>query len=387
MRNPRGSVTVSSMRGNLRLRLPRGLWSDKKQAYLYLGLADSPQNHKKAEITARQIELDILSGHFDPTLKKYQSVIYEPLKPELEELSNSITFAEIYQKYINTKKDKSATTWKGTYTNTLNHLNSCPYQLPSQAMDLKDWMISNKTLDACRRVLMQLNAACNWAVERDLIEVNPFFGKSKLKIRKSKTKIHPFSTDEKRVILSAFEESEKFNYLLPLIQFFFLTGCRTSEAIGLRWKNIKADCSSISFEEVVIIAKGGAQRKQGTKQSPQRDFPCNRQLQNLLVSIRPPKAIANSSVFVRPDGTPITHQDLRTAWYGKGQELGIVRQLAADGAIDGYRPQYNTRHTMISACLDAGISPIQIAQWVGNSAEIIFRNYAGIINKASVPEF
>ena len=90
---------------------------------------------------------------------------------------------------------------------------------------------------------------------------------------------------------------------------------------------------------------------------------------------------------MRPDGSPITHQDLRTAWYGKGNTLGIVRQLAADGAIDGYRPQYNTRHTMISACLEAGISPVQIAQWVGNSAEIIFRNYAGLINKISVPEF
>lgn len=387
MKNSRGSVTVSSVRGNLRLRLPRGLWSDKKQVYLSLGLADNLQNRKAAEIKARQIELDILSGHFDPTLNKYQSATYEPLKSELEKLKNSITFAEIYQKYINTKKDKSATTWKGTYINTLNHLNSCPYQLPSQAMDLKDWMIANKTLDGCRRVLMQLNAACNWAVERNLIEVNPFFGKSKIKIKKSKAKIHPFSTNEKLAILAAFEKSEKFNYLLPLIKFFFLTGCRTSEAIGLRWKNIKADCSSISFEEVMILGKGGAQRRQGTKQSPQRDFPCNRQLQDLLLSFRPSQVIANTSVFVRPDNTPISHQDLRTAWYGKGRELGIVRQLAAHGAIDGYRPQYNTRHTMISACLEAGISPIQIAQWVGNSAEIIFRNYAGIINKISVPEF
>lgn len=387
MKSSRGSVTVSSVRGNLRLRLPRGLWNDKKQVYLPLGLTDNPQNYKKAEITARQIELDILSGHFDPTLKKYQPVAYESPKPELEEQKNNITFTEIYQKYIDTKKDKSATTWKGTYINTLNHLNGCPYQFPSQAMDLKDWMITHKTLDACRRILMQLNAACNWAAERDLIKINPFLGKSKIKSKKSKAKIHPFSTDEKQTILAAFEESDKFSYLLPLIKFFFLTGCRTSEAIGLRWKNVKADCSSISFEEVIILAKGGAQRKQGTKQSPQRDFPCNAQLRALLLSIKPTKAIANSSVFVRPDGTPITHQDLRTAWYGKGQELGIVRQLAVDGAIDGYRPQYNTRHTMISACLEAGISPIQIAQWVGNSTEIIFRNYAGMINKTLPPEF
>lgn len=387
MKSSRGSVTVSSVRGNLRLRLPRGLWNDKKQVYLSLGLADNPQNRKAAEIKAKQIELDILSGYFDLTLKKYQPTTYEVLKPKLEEEQDNITFAEIYQKYINTKKDKSATTWKGTYINTLNHLNSCPYQFPNQAMDLKDWMIANKTLDACKRILMQLNAACNWATERDLIKANPFFGKSKIKIRKSKSKIHPFSTEEKQAILTAFEKSDKFSYLLPLIKFFFLTGCRTSEAIGLRWKNIKANCISISFEEVMILGKGGAQRRQGTKQAPQRDFPCNRQLQDLLMSIRPVRPVGSAAVFLRADGLPATHQDLRTAWYGKGQELGIVRQLAANGAIDGYRPQYNTRHSMISACLEAGISPMQIAQWVGNSAEIIFKNYAGIINKTSVPEF
>ncbi len=387
MKNSRGSVTVSSARGNLRLRLPRGLWADRKQVYLFLGLADNPQNRKAAEIKAKQIELDILSGHFDSTLKKYQSITYETLKSELEEQKNSITFVEIYQKYINTKKDKSATTWKGTYINTLNHLNGCPYRFPSEAMSLKDWIIANKTLDACKRILMQLNAACNWAVERDLLKTNPFLGKSKIKIKKSKPKIHPFSTDEKQTILAAFEKSSKFDYLLPLIKFFFLTGCRTSEAIGLRWKNVKADCSSISFEEVMILGKGGAQRKQGTKQSSQRGFPCNRQLKDLLLSLKPEKAIANVSVFVRSDGSQTTHQDLRTAWYGKGKILGIVRQLAADGKIESYRPQYNTRHTMISQCLDAGIPPTQIAEWVGNSAEIIFRNYAGIINKSSVPEF
>ena len=136
-----------------------------------------------------------------------------------------------------------------------------------------------------------------------------------------------------------------------------------------------------------MLGAGGAQRKQGTKQAAQRDFPCNRQLHDLLLSIKLQSAITNSSVFLRPDGLPTSHQDLRIAWYGKGNTLGIVRQLAVDGAIDGYRPQYNTRHTMISACLEAGISPVQIAQWVGNSAEIIFRNYAGLINKISVPEF
>ena len=299
MKSPRGSVTVTSVRGNLRLRLPRSLWGDGRQVYLSLGLADNPQNRKAAEIKAKQIELDILSGYFDPTLKKYQFT-HETPKSKPEE-HPKITFVEIYQKYINTKKDKSATTWKGTYINTLNHLNDCPYQFLGEAMKLRDWMIEKKTLDACHRILMQLNAACNWAVERDLIEANPFFGKSKIKIKKSKPKIHPFYCDEKQKILTAFEESNKFNYLLPLIKFFFLTGCRTSEAIALQWKHIKADCSAISFEETIVLAVGGAQRKKGTKQSPQRTFPCNRQLRQLLQSLKPEGAIASASVFLRPD--------------------------------------------------------------------------------------
>jgi integrase len=351
---------------------------------LPLGLADNPENRKAAEIKAKQIELDILAGHFDVSLKKYRPTIHEI--PNLN--SDNITFASIYQNYIDSKKNMvSSTTWKSTYLNTINHINSCPYKFLGEALKLKDWLLINRTTDASRRVLMQLNAACNWAVERQFIASNPFLGKTKIKVKKTKPKINPFSRNEKAAILDAFAESDKFAYLTPLIKFFFLTGCRTSEAIGLRWKNIKADCSSISFEEVIILGKGGAQRKQGTKQSPQRDFPCNRQLRELLVLIKPESTITNSSVFVRPDGSPISHADLRTAWYGKGSALGIVRQLAADGAIDDYRPQYNTRHTMISACLEAGISPVQIAQWVGNSAEIIFKNYAGIINKVSVPEF
>ena len=137
-----------------------------------------------------------------------------------------------------------------------------------------------------------------------------------------------------------------------------------------------------------FLAQGGATRKQGSKQSAGRDFPCNSQLEALLLSIKPDNGpLPDKAVFTRPDGSPISRGDLRTAWYGKGKNEGVVKQLAICGAIEAYRPQYNTRHTMISQCLEAGVAPTQIAKWVGNSAEIIFRNYAGIINKSSVPEF
>lgn len=382
MKKSKNSIKIV-VRGSsqmLSLNLPKSYCG--RRTSIALNISNNPENWMFAEFKAKQIEMDYVTGHFDSSLIKYKPVATFVVK------KSEVNFLEIYQNYIDSKKKLiSPTTWKGTYINTLNHLNSCPYKTLDKALEFKDWILANKTLDAAKRILMQINAACTWAIERRLIEFNPFAGKTKIKTKKSKPKIHPFSVNEKRSILVAFEEFQKFSYLLPLIKFFFLTGCRTSEAIGLQWKHVKADCTVISFEEVMILAQGGAQRKQGTKQSPQRDFPCNAQLRELLLSIRPSKPIGTASVFLRLDGSPITHQNLRTAWYGKGKELGIVKQLAADGGIDGYRPQYNTRHTFISQCLEAGIPPLQISKWVGNSPEIIFRNYAGIISKLEVPEF
>lgn len=345
-----------------------------------LGIPNNSETWKFAELKAKQMEVDFLGGYFDASLAKYINVAQSPLL--------AITIPEIYLEYINYRKNQvSPSTWKCTYQNTLNHLIACPYKLLSESLKLKDWAIQNRTLDTAKRILVQINAACEWALERSIISNNPFKGKIKIKSKKSKPKIHPFSLDEKNKIIRGFEQSEKFADLLPIIKFFFLTGCRTGEALALQWKHIKGDRSTIRFEEVIVLGEGGASRKIGTKQSAGRDFPCNEQLKNLLLSIRSDKRQGTQAVFTRTDGSPISHQDLRTAWYGRTKALGIVKQLADDGLIENYRPQYNTRHTMISQCLEAGIAPTQIAEWVGNSAEIIFCNYAGIVNKASVPEF
>ncbi len=43
-----------------------------KRYYLSTGFTDTVANRKLAEMKARQIELDILSGNFDPTLAKYK---------------------------------------------------------------------------------------------------------------------------------------------------------------------------------------------------------------------------------------------------------------------------------------------------------------------------
>lgn len=375
----KNSVLISLIRGKLRLQLPRTIWKDKKQKYLYLRLLDTPENRKVAEIKAKQIELDILSGNFDPTLAKYANPTYEISAKQQEP-----TLAEIYRKYIASKdKITSPSTQKGYLVNIRN-LERSLFTLPSQAIQFKDWAVQALPLDTAKRLLMQINAACNWAVQRAILDKNPF-SKLDIKIKKSKSKkkIHPFTIAEEQAIIAGFENSGSYSDLGIIVKFLFLTGCRTSEALGLLWSHVS---NEINFKETVVTGKGGTYRNDKTK-STERYFPCNAQLKNLLVSIRPANCRPEHSVFVRADNTPITYCELRNAWYGKGDRLGIVRQLAADRKIEAYRIQYNTRHTFITRCLEAGISPTQVAAWVGNSPAMIYQHYAGIINKASVPEF
>lgn len=64
----KGTVVVQVCKERLRL-----CWSFLgTRYYLSIGLPNSKVNRLVAEQKARQIELDIASGHFDPTLKKYK---------------------------------------------------------------------------------------------------------------------------------------------------------------------------------------------------------------------------------------------------------------------------------------------------------------------------
>ncbi len=64
---------------------------------------------------------------------------------------------------------------------------------------------------------------------------------------------------------------------------------------------------------------------------------------------------------------------------------GIVSKLVREGLVERYRPQYQTRHTFITICVEDGKSPAQVAKWVGNSAEIIMRHYCGTLKQVQVP--
>ncbi|MBW4453063.1 MAG: DUF3596 domain-containing protein [Nostoc indistinguendum CM1-VF10] len=111
---------------------------------------------------------------------------------------------------------------------------------------------------------------------------------------------------------------------------------------------------------------------------------------SLLLSIRPTNPSSDSLVFTSPTGLPVHNSEFTNkVWKGRkdGQKVyrGIVTTLVDEGKVQRYRCLYNTRHTFISQCIEAGVPIPQIASWVGNSPEIIMRHYAGCVSSLEVP--
>lgn len=67
-RKPTGSIRIESVAGRLRLRFSY----DRKRHVIALGLSDTPTNRAIAETRAREIELQILLGSYNPAPARQQ---------------------------------------------------------------------------------------------------------------------------------------------------------------------------------------------------------------------------------------------------------------------------------------------------------------------------
>jgi integrase len=357
----KGTVGVESNNGRLRLRLPRQVYGGR-QKFLYLGLADSKDNRRLAQAKAAQIESDIILERFDQTLQKY-----EPFAPRQKESGEQL--CDLWRKYTLFKSKTLAPSSLRDFKKVENHIQKLPAQSLERSKVITNYLLDNLSPDTARRVIMQLNACCEWAVEREIIPVNPFKGTRSHKVLNGRS-INPFTVEERDLIIECFEKEPYHQAYAAFVKFLFLTGCRTSEAVGLQWQHLDPSLSLISFQEAVVEGQRGA-----TKNRKIRKFPINQTLKNLLGSIQPPRAEPKKSVFSDSLGGLIRPNNfLRRHWQPVVKSLPIP-----------YRPQYNTRHTFVTLCLEEQVPISQVAAWVGNSPKIILQHYAGL-TRSEVPE-
>lgn len=388
-KSAKGTVGIESFQGRLRLHLPRA-WYGGRNKYLSLGLDDTPENRVLAETKATQIAVDYKLGQFDPTLDRYRPRTHL-IPVATQESVVQMTLSELWGKYVDFKTPTvSPSTARSVFQPVTRKLAKVPKNLSlDDGVAIRDWLLKTTSPDSSRRILMHLNAAMKWAKKSGLIEFNSFDGLyNQIKLSKSQQsgefEVHPFTRDERDAIIAAFENDQfvpkstrrdavHSNYA-PYVKFLFYTGCRPSEVIGLRWKHIKDD--RILLQQSIVTGTNGRLEKTGLKTQDFRYFPINSQLRAILESIKPENANPEDLVFPAPKGGYINTQNFAIRVWPKVLEgLGIP-----------YRRPYQTRHTFITLCLENGIDAKDVAKWVGNSPEIIYKHYAGAKTELDVPE-
>ena len=371
-KSSKGSVGVESFQGRLRLRLPRELF-DGKQRYLTLGLPNTALNQKMAEAKAKLIESDIALERFDYTLAKYgKQSSKAQLKVAKATEVRSLTTAQLWEQYFNSKRSSLKPKTVEKYEN-FSKLFAKLGDLPiNDSLEVKKQLERITTTSRTKDALMYLSAACKWGMKHEIVNADPFSGMSQEMPRhRYMTDPTPnaFTKEERDCIIAAFRNDTRkgMNYrpYAPFVEFLFLSGCRPSEAVGLRWKHVSEDFGTVSFEGSLVQIGNKRVESEGSKNNRTRKIAVSCMLQALLKSLKPQDASLNDLVFPSPNGDSISYRNFsRRAW------SAIVNPIKP-----GTTP-YCCRDTFITLQLLKGTPSAIIAKWCDTSTQMIDKNYA-----------
>lgn len=369
----KGKVKIETDKGWLRVRFSH---LGKRHAFA-LGLPDNKTNKAAAQSTATRIELDILSGNFDPTLAKYKpEKVVEAHKQDRE------TVTALYKRWMAHKAKEVAPKTMEKFRATLAYLFQHFDGKPVEFLGEKDaeafihWQRNtvlttqgkNLSMVQVKRRVEELEACWRWANA----ESNPWeILASRIRIP-PKQAPKPFTKSEMLAIIQGFRDSPYYNHYAPYVQFVFATGCRTGEAIALKWKHLNDDCSAAWIGE--SLSRGV---RKATKSNRARNIDLPQSAVDLLMTIRPSPFNPEASVFTSPTGLAMDdHNFTQRAWKAVLKESGVE-----------YRKPYTTRSTLISHALEQGMNPVTVAQLTGHDVETLYSNYSGNVNsRPRLPE-
>jgi integrase len=375
VKNAKGSVSIETFQGRLRLRLPRQLF-DGKQKYLTLGLPDTVVNRRLAEAKVMLLESDIKLERFDLTLARYggkQAPIVLPLEADDSEPAvSSLSLLELWTQYFGDKKPSLKTKTIEKYdhlTRLFEKVGDVPL---GDALAIKQKLVLVTTQSRTKDALMYLSSACKWGMQHGLVTYNPFVGMSSA-MPKHRYMVDPqpnaFTEEERDQIIQNFQTDQRkgmsYRCYAPFVEFLFLSGCRPSEAVGLCWKHIDPDFKWVSFDSSLVQVGNQRVREVGSKNNRTRKVSVSKRLQTLLAQIKPQAVTPDSLVFPSADGDSINYRNFaRRAW------KAIVDPIKPDTT------PYCCRDTFITIQLLKGVSSAVIAQWCDTSTHMIDRNYA-----------
>jgi integrase len=406
-----GKVNVGIDGNMLRLQFPskvsQAIWG-KPQKYKSLGLFNTPENRRKAEDIALIAQMDLLQDNLDVTLEKYNPFLLEKtiekVKPDLPGV------LELCEKHyeVKVKPTVEAGTQK-VYKAFLSAMKECAnYDIIKDAVKIRDSIRKVRTAPQTKRILSFIYQTVQWAKRNELIPKNvenPYkelkedvVGKTnyqkpkhirELSGEENDSDYRGYSSHEAIAVLEKFSCREERQVVYKnFVEFLFLTGCRTSEAIGLRWEDINEDCSQINFcHSFCVTSKKLKGLKTAKHGNLSRKFPCGENLKGLLLNLHNSQAenLSPKNFIFSLNGSPINYENFYRAWSGRSDgNPGVIGDLMKRGKVKMYLKPYSTRHSFITWQLKAGVTPENVAKLVGNSPEMIYEYYVSADDDAKV---
>jgi integrase len=445
------TVKVQSDNGTLRLQFStkyNPIFGGKRK-HQGLGLKDTPENWQKAIAIAWRIEGDLQHPDwqqlFDPSFAKYglktKYATELKLAAPIPEPEPEMTVGEMWEDYLEWKRPQLQPTtfellYKRSFTNPIKGKN---YNRKNGTYLTVDNSLWDESLNGEIRERLSEFVCCT-ATKRSLVSalseaftrlqslgktkltVNPFVivgGVVESKTDKYKSTVsntgevlrwwdtednetdleekdrRAFTKEERDVIIKAFYEADKpaTRHVAPLVEFLFLTGCRSGEAFALEWKDVflGRDKNYIRFSKSY---NGRLKNTQVTKTGETRLFKIYPKLNKLLLRIKPENAKPTDLVFTQVNGKQWYIGQLAKLWntyqLKHSSKIytypGVVTQLADSGAISCYLSPYHTRHTFITLMAHAGTDLLLLATSCGNSVDVIQRHYLGVNTEANFPD-
>lgn len=384
--SPRGFASLQAVRSSstgtlkLRIRLPKTLFEGKSR-FLYLRLDDTPTNRVYAERRLSAINTDILNDCFDLTLEKYKPQASKKNHQERVRALNLPTISILFREYVGCHQKKlSPNTYLKNHLYWLKRIEQSPPETlivsEEGSFKLLEYLSSNFSDDANRRLFNQLDACCNWAIKSGRLKTSNPYGSIKEAIPKSRKKRRVtsfFSKQEIQTILRAFAQHSRYSHYENYVAFLFATGARPSEIVCLNWSDV--DGQFVYFTKRAIESTDGWIIQEGLKSENKRKFPINNLVQSILDKQKGQK-LEGDLIFPSFKGKMIDFACFRkTAWKRILKELGME-----------YRKPYASRASFITHSLEY-LDPKDVGRICGNLPETIYKHYAGSdIDSLRIPD-
>jgi len=211
-------------------------------------------------------------------------------------------------------------------------------ELPGRAAD----KLSNKRING---ILAPLTQILNEAAERYGF-ASPVVKLKRLKTRKSD--VDPFSLNQVQKILATVRLDWREYFTVR-----FLTGMRTGEAHGLKWKYVDFEHRLILIRETFVLGEDDETKTEGSMRDIQVSQPVFEALKRQFEAT----GKLSAYVFCNREGLPVDNKNFSDrVWYPLLRHLGLTKR----------RP-YQMRHTAATLWLASGEAPEWIARQLGHA--------------------